>query len=288
MSFFEYPFVSRHFTLPNGHRMHYVDEGQGPVLVFLHGNPTWSYYWRNLLKALSQKYRVIAPDHLGCGLSDKPQTYEYRLKNHIDNVKALLGHLQAIDITLFLHDWGGAIGMGYAVDNPANVKRFVVFNTAAFPSKKMPIRLSLCRTPGLGKLAIQGLNAFAWGATQLATTKGLPPAVRRAYLKPYDTFQNRIATYEFVRDIPLSPRHPSWNTLQRIEQGLTEFRNRPITLIWGAKDFVFTTHFLDEWKRRFPQSESHLFSEAGHYIVEDEAEKVLSLSQSFLERTADA
>ncbi len=280
----EYPFRSNYLSV-GGQKLHYVDEGKGEPLVFLHGNPTWSFYWRSLLKSLGGRYRVIAPDHIGCGLSDKPQKYDYRLDTHIKNVTALLDHLDVRNVTLLLHDWGGAIGMGYAVARPANVKRFVLFNTAAFTSQDMPLRLSLCRVPGFGKLAIQGLNAFAWGATRMATTKGLSPEARRGYLKPYDSFKNRIATYRFVQDIPLSPRHPSWERLRGIEDGLAQFRDRPMKLLWGAKDFVFHRGFLDEWKKRFPSAESHLFEDAGHYVVEDAGDRILPLVEDFLGRT---
>lgn len=281
----EYPFTSRYLSL-DGHRLHYVDEGRGEPLVFLHGNPTWSYYWRELLAALRSRYRVIAPDHMGCGLSDKPQDYAYRLDTHIRNTTALLEHLRVKDVTLLLHDWGGAIGMGYATQHPGNVRRFVLFNTAAFTSQDMPPLLSLARVPGLGKLAIQGLNAFARGATVLATAKGLPAPVREAYVRPYDSFRNRIATYRFVQDIPLSPRHPSWSRLRAIEDELPRLRDRPMMLLWGAKDWVFHPGFLDEWRRRFPEAESHLFADAGHYVVEDARDRVLPLVADFLDRTA--
>ena len=287
MSGFEFSF-RRNFFEVGGHKLHYVDEGRGPTLVFLHGNPTWSYYWRSLLAALRSQYRVIAPDHLGCGLSDKPQDWDYVLRNHVANTTALLDHLGVKDVTLCLHDWGGAIGMGYAVARPSVAMRFVLFNTAAFTSKEMPLRLSLCRVPGFGKLSIQGLNAFAWGATWMATAKGLSREVRREYLRPYDSFRNRIATYRFVQDIPLSPRHRSWGELRRIEDGLGQFRDRPMTLLWGGRDWVFHKGFLDEWRRRFPRAESHLFEDAGHYVVEDAGERIVPLVRSFLERTRHA
>lgn len=283
----DFSFRRNYFDI-GGHKLHYVDEGNGPVLVFLHGNPTWSYYWRNLLEALRTRYRVIAPDHLGCGLSDKPQDYPYVLKNHVANTTALLDHLGVRDVTLCLHDWGGAIGMGYAVARPNNVKRFVIFNTAAFTSKDLPLRLALCRLPGFGKLSIQGFNAFAWGATWMATTRGLDRRVKRQYLRPYDSFQNRIATYRFVQDIPMTPRHPSWNDLRHIEDGLEQFRDRPMTLIWGGKDWVFHRGFFAEWQRRFPQAEAHFFDDAGHYVLEDARERITPLVSDFLARTDHA
>lgn len=283
-----YGFSPRYFTLASGHRLHYVEEGSGPVVVFVHGNPTWSFYWRHLLNKLKEKYRVIAPDHLGCGLSDKPADYDYILENHIANLTELLTARGVKDATLVLHDWGGAIGMGYAERCPQTVKRLILSNTAAFTSKRMPLRLSLCRLPLFGKLAIQGFNAFAWGATRLATTRGLSAETRRGYLYPYRTFANRIATYQFVQDIPLTTHHRSWKTLTRVEAGLAQFKDRPALFLWGAKDWVFTPEFLHEWRERFPQAQWHLYPDAGHYVLEDAREDYLNRTCRFLEQTNHA
>ena len=150
-----YPFRSQYLTL-SGWKYHYVDEGSGDPLVMLHGNPTWSFYYRALIAAFSPTHRVIAPDHVGCGLSDKPQAYSYTLAQHINNLEALLDALELERLTLFLHDWGGPIGMGYALRHPERVKRFVVFNTAAFPVSRIPLRINVCKLPGFGALAVRG------------------------------------------------------------------------------------------------------------------------------------
>ncbi len=119
--------------------MHYIDEGDGPVVVMLHGNPTWSFYYRELIKGLSDRCRVVVPDHIGCGLSEKPQKYPYTLATHIDNLEALINHLDLDHVTLAVHDWGGAIGFGWATRNPDRVRRLVVFNTAAFLNRCAPL-----------------------------------------------------------------------------------------------------------------------------------------------------
>ena len=165
-----YPFESKWLDA-NGGRYHYVDQGEGKVILMLHGNPTWSFFYRNLISHFSRKYRVIAPDHIGCGLSDKPQDWSYKLENHIENVLKLIDHLELKDINLVVHDWGGAIGFGCAVRRPELFKKLTVFNTAAFVSKDIPFRISICRLPGLGKLAVRGFNAFAGSATFMTTVK---------------------------------------------------------------------------------------------------------------------
>lgn len=284
-----YPFDSQFLSI-DGLRYHYLDEGQGEPLVMVHGNPSWSIYFRHLVLALRDRFRVIVPDHIGCGLSDKPgdDRYAYRLSRRIDDLEALLDHL-GIDgrVTLVLHDWGGMIGMGYAHRHPERVARIVLMNTAAFflPSdKSFPLALRLCRTP-LGALLVRGCNAFALAASYVCCKrKPMPKALRQAYRAPYDSWHNRIATLRFVQDIPLSPRDVSYATVAAIEAGLPQFAAVPMLICWGERDFVFSTHFLAEWQRRFPAAEVHRFSDGGHYILEDAAEEIVPLVQSFLER----
>ncbi len=281
-----YPFQSNFFDLA-GLRYHYLDEGprDGLPVVMLHGNPTWSFYYRTLIPYLSQRYRVIVPDHIGCGLSDKPQNYSYTLAQHIENIERLLNHLKLSQITLVLHDWGGAIGMGYATRHPDTVSRFVIFNTAAFYSDIVPWRIKICRIPLLGKLAVRGLNGFARAALIFASSQRgrLTDAVKAGYLAPYNNWQNRIATHQFVLDIPLEENHPTRATIAEIEAKLSLFCQHPMLIIWGADDFCFTVRdFLSEWQRRFPQAQLHLIPNAGHYVVEDAHEQIGPLMQEFL------
>jgi len=251
----------------------------------LHGNPTWSFYYRQLIPPLSQNYRVIVPDHIGCGLSDKPQTYPYTLEQHIKNVERLIVQLKLRQVTLVVHDWGGVIGMGYATRHPENISRFVIFNTAAFVLPKIPKRIRMCRIPLFGSLLVRGLNAFAGLATFMAVSQPqrMTPQVRAGYLAPYNNWRNRIAIHRFVQDIPLEENHPSRATLVQIEAGLAQFQQHPMLIIWGADDFCFTARdFLAEWQRRFPQAQVHLLENAGHYVVEDAHERIVPLIREFL------
>jgi cis-3-alkyl-4-acyloxetan-2-one decarboxylase len=278
----EFPFADRFLDI-DGLRYHYVDEGAGEVLLFVHGNPTWSFAWRNFIKALSPQYRCIAVDHIGCGRSDKPQEYDYTLANHVANLTRLIDELNLERITLVGHDWGGCIGMGAAVARPERFARFVLANTAAFRSQRIPLRIAVCRIPLLGKLAVRGFNAFAAAAQWMAVQKRLPPAVRHGYLAPYDSWANRIATHEFVLDIPLGPSHRSYQTLINIEQGLAQFADHPILLIWGEQDWCFTTDFLAEWQQRFPTAQVERYPTANHYVFEDAREAMIERVRRFLE-----
>ncbi|MHB2019778.1 MAG: alpha/beta fold hydrolase [Candidatus Xenobia bacterium] len=277
-----YTFASHHLTLPDGTRCHYVDEGQGDPVLMVHGNPTWSFYYRSLIEALRPRYRVIAPDHVGCGLSDKPQQYDYRLAQHIDNLEHLVTTLDLRRISLIVHDWGGAIGMGVAGRHPDRFSRFVVSNTAAFRSNLMPKLLSLARVPVLGEALIRGGNAFALGATWLALQKSMSPEVRAAYLSPYRDWATRIATARFVQDIPLNDRHPSYRTLVEVEQGLSRLTHHPMMLVWGERDWVFTPAFLERWIELFPDAQVHRFPDVGHLVLEDAPDRVLPLVEQFL------
>lgn len=280
-----YPFESRFLDL-GGVRYHYVDEGRGDPLLMLHGNPTWSFYYRNLILGMRGHYRVVAPDHIGCGLSDKPQAYDYTLERHMANLGALIQHLQLKKITLVMHDWGGPIGMGYAARHPDNVKRFVLFNTAAFRASGMPLRLRLCRIPGVGALAIRGLNLFARVAILIAChhRRRMTPAVRAGYLAPYNSYANRIAHLRFVQDIPMNPKHPTYGALRAIEEGLAQFKHHPMLIIWGGRDPVFTDRFLETWKERFPGAWVKRIEDAGHYVVEDAHERIVPWLREFLEK----
>lgn len=278
----EYPFTPGTVTIDGRYRMSYVDEGNGHAVVFLHGNPSWSYLYRNLITGLKKHHRCIAPDHIGCGYSDKPQDYPYLLENHIDNLEYLLDTLHIDKCSLVVHDWGGAIGMGWAVRHPQRVEKIVVMNTAAFRSTRIPFRINICRIPFLGPLMVRGLNGFARGAVHMAVRRKMSPGVAKGFVQPYDSWGNRIATLRFIQDIPMHPEHPSWNTLLEVEQGLEALKNTPMLICWGGKDFCFTKHFYEEWQQRFPQAACHYFANAGHYLLEDALDEVYPLVQDFL------
>ncbi len=264
--------------------MSYLDEGprSDEAVLMVHGNPTWSLYYRNLVRALAPDLRCIVPDHVGMGLSEKPASYSYMLASRIADVEALVDSLQLRRIHLVVHDWGGAIGFGFAARRPSAIGRIVILNTAAFLSSDIPVRISLCRAPLLGPLLVRGANGFAWPATRMAMhRRALTALEKRAYLFPYNSWAARVGVDAFVRDIPLAPAHPSWPALAETAMGLREFRSHPTRIIWGGADFCFNDRFLARWKNILPGAEVHRIADAGHYILEDAAEAA-PLAESFL------
>lgn len=284
-----YPFTSHYLDI-NGLRYHYLDEGRGDPLIMLHGNPTWSFYFRNLIQAFREQYRVIVPDHMGCGLSDKPDTreYDFDLASRVNDLTALTNHL-ALDrpVTLVLHDWGGMIGLAWALEHLDQVARLVITNTAGFfpPGHvKIPKRLRLIRTPNfLFNWSVLHLNLFARAALYMAPRKRLPGEIKTGLIAPYNCPRHRLATLKFVQDIPLGPNDgASGKIVSRVDHHLETICDRPTTIIWGAHDFVFTRTFYEHWRHRLPDARAHWLSDAGHYLFEDQPRRIIRLIGEFL------
>lgn len=290
-----YPYQGRHLDVA-GHRLHVVDEGPADparhaaaeVVVMLHGNPTWSFYYRDLIAELAPDYRCIAPDWIGCGLSDKPaaDAYPYTLASRIDELEAVLAVLVPTGpVTLVVHDWGGMIGMGWAHRHPERVVRFVILNTGAFPlpaDKPFPWPLALTRTP-LGALLVKNFNAFSGIAARVAFKKPVDPRARAGMVAPYDTPANRIATLRFVQDIPLRPGDPGYDIVAATGAALGEHAGKPALICWGALDFVFDDAFLRQWQRAWPHAEVHRFADCGHYVLEDAGAAIRPKVRAFLQ-----
>ncbi|MBR6480711.1 MAG: alpha/beta fold hydrolase [Thermoguttaceae bacterium] len=288
-----YPYES-HFLNVGGFNLHYVDEKPAdwrpgaPVLFMVHGNPTWSFFFRARIDAFRGKCRVIAVDQIGCGLSDKPaaKAYPYRIKRRVSDLCELVEKLGLTNVTLIAHDWGGAIGMGCAEKLHKRFSRLVLMNTAAFRSQRCPFRIYLGRIPFLSPFLIQGLNAFCRGALRWATEKpgGLAPEVAAGLVAPYDSWRNRIAVSKFVRDVPLSDKDPSYDSLVEIEENLPLFRDKPVLLCWGVRDWCFPTEFLKRFLSDFPEAEVRKIDSAGHYLLEDAPEEVIEALTAFFEK----
>jgi pimeloyl-ACP methyl ester carboxylesterase len=284
----EFPYTSSVLDV-NGGRLTYIDEGDkdAPVVLCVHGNPTWSFYWRRIIGHYKSTHRVVVPDHIGCGRSDKPQGWSYTLAAHVGNLVQLIDTLDLRNITLVVHDWGGAIGMGAATKRPDRIDRIVVTNTAAFRSEFIPFSIATIRIPIYGPLAVRGMNGFARVATIRAVAKPLAPAARDGLLAPYNSWANRIATLRFVEDIPMHPGHRSWAELSRIDESIKMFSDTPMLICWGDDDFCFTPAFRKEWQKRFPAAECHAWEDVGHYVMEDAPERLLEAMDAFLARTAN-
>lgn len=285
-----YPYPSN-FITTHGLQYHYLDQGRGEPVLMVHGNPTWSFYFRSQIDALCTQYRVIVPDHMGCGLSDKPplSKYDYTLQSRVDDLSNLINHLK-IDrpITLLVHDWGGMIGLAWAMDHLEKIGRIIITNTTGFfppKGKAIPLRLRLIRTanPVMDWMVLR-LNLFSLAALFMAPKKPLSAAVKAGLTAPYDTPAHRLATLKFVQDIPLDARDPSGDIVARVETQLAQMGKLPALLLWGAHDFVFDKDYFDEWRRRWPHAEYHWFDDAGHYLFEDIPNTIAKTIKAFLHK----
>ncbi|NBX01438.1 alpha/beta fold hydrolase [bacterium] len=249
-----YPFQVKEHPTSLG-VMRYVDHGPagGAPVLLLHGNPSWSFLWRKLIGPLAERgFRVIAPDHLGMGLSARPQTM-LRLEDRIQSIKELVDALSLSSFHLGVHDWGGAIGLGLATRMPQRVNHILITNTGAFLSDNIPRRIALCRLPVLGRLITQYGDGFAWPATWMAVERSLSPEVKNGFLHPYHS---------------------------EIENQLGKLKEKKIMLFWGMKDFCFDETFYTQFAQTFPTAQKVVFPKAGHYLLED-------LSDSEIARAAD-
>jgi len=286
----EYPFESHWLNVGDAGEpmwLHYLDEGpkDGPVIVMLHGNPTWSFFYRDVVKALRHEYRCIVPDHMGCGLSDRPQSWSYTLEDHAANVGKLVDHLGLSQVVLMVHDWGGMIGMTWAVDHADMLAGSVILNTAAFTGH-LPWRIQAVRIPGFGKTAVLNFNAFAVAATQMCVThkERFTTAIKEGFLAPYSTPHDRIATLRFVEDVPLSPSHATWQVVDAVDNKLERLKDKPMLVCWGEKDWCFTPAFRAGWQARFPHAVVHPIADANHYVLEDARERIIPWVEEFLEK----
>ncbi len=257
--------------------MSYVDEGapDAPPIGLLHGNPTWSFLYRAIIPKLSGRYRVIAPDHIGFGLSDKPADPAwYTLERHIANFTALVESLDLKNVTLVLHDWGGPIGLGYAVAHPENIARLVLMNTwASVPhTPELPElnwALRVARGP-LGSFTVRQLNLFVKLAMRRAVERRLTPRELEAYRFPFPDAASRAGVLAFPRMIPLRPSDAAWQTMSNIEAGLAKL-TAPAEILWGKRDPVFSGLYAYLLRDRLKNAREPLFLENASHFVPEEA-----------------
>jgi haloalkane dehalogenase len=284
-----WPYVQRRAQVGD-HSMAYVDEGSGPPVVLVHGNPTWSFYYRSLLAALPPLgLRVLAPDHIGMGRSDKPsvEDYPHTLSRRVADFGEWLSSLELTEpVSLVVHDWGGAIALSWAVDHVDEVDKLVILNTGFFPlpvGKTLPWMLKTARLPLVGDLAVRRLNAFSLGATVMGTARPrLKAEARAGLLAPYDSPEHRVAVSQFVRDIPVSESDPSHAVLARTESRLPLLADMPALVCWGMQDPVFDEVVLDHLLTLLPRAEVHRYADAGHYVLEDVADRIVPLVSRLL------
>jgi acyl-CoA synthetase (AMP-forming)/AMP-acid ligase II/pimeloyl-ACP methyl ester carboxylesterase len=287
-----YPFPSRFATVAGGsvggaadsrrHRMHYIDEGQGPVVVCLHGNPTWGFLFRNLIARLREDFRVIVPDHIGCGLSDQPTDVFFRAADRIAHLESLLDQLGVGRFSLVMHDWGGPIGTALALRRPADVERLAYFNTMIAETVLLPGIIRRAAAPVVGRMLTQQTMQFVKLLTSVGVAHALPDEITQAYHRPYRTRASRRAIWGFVRDIPFSPSHPTAALMNEMVARLPTLAGTPVKLIWGMKDPCFHPTILRHVAARFPQADVLEIPAASHLVLEDAAEQSIAAVHEFL------
>ncbi|MBN1562871.1 MAG: alpha/beta fold hydrolase [Anaerolineae bacterium] len=288
-----YPFAAHYYTLSDGKRMHYLDEGppNGEVLVFLHGYPTWSFTYRALIVYYAALgYRCIAPDFIGFGLSDKPADKAYHtLRHHIHNTLEYLNVLRLRDITLIMEDWGGPLGLTYTLRRQETVKRLVLMNTWVFqdtlPNRLHPL-VNWATRPGFGELIFGRFNLAFDLVLQRWSNRQLSEAVLMAYKAPFRDLRERAALIQFPRMISTTPDHPSAQLMREIESGLDALKRMPTLLLWGEADPAFPLQTAEHWKTMLPRAKGPIvLPQARHFLVEDAPEAVTRHLDQFLEAT---
>ncbi|MDL5154456.1 alpha/beta fold hydrolase [Actinomycetospora termitidis] len=273
-----------------GHTMAYVDVGSGQPVLHVHGNPTWSFYFRSLLEALPDAgFRAIAPDHIGMGRSDKPgrDEYPHTLARRVADLTAFVESLHLDEpLHLVVHDWGGPIGLSWAVEHLDQVDKVVVLNSAAFPlpaDKRIPWTLQAARLPVVGDVMVRRFNAFSLGALVLGSGGWMVHAeARRGLLAPYDSPEHRVAVHAFVQDIPTGPQDPAHPVLVRLAERLPLLDAHPVQIHWGMKDPVFDATILRHLEHHLPHADVREYDDAGHYVLEDAADRIVPRVRSFL------
>lgn len=279
----EYPFDSHYFQVPAG-RMHYIDEGSGPPVVMVHGNPTWSFLYRHLVKQLRPDYRCIAMDHLGFGLSDKPEDWTYLPEDHGANLTRMIQGLNLKGITLVVQDWGGPIGLSYAVAHPDNVAGLILLNSWAWPVNRDPYYIAFSRLVGgpIGRMLIRRYNFFANTIMRKAfgDAAKLTPAVHAHYLHPLAAPADRKGCLVFPGQI-IGSTH--W--LGQIRDKLSVLKETPALIVWGMKDIGFRKKELQRWEGIFPHARSVRLPGAGHFVQEEAPDALADAVTRFLDET---
>lgn len=270
-----FPFQSHFFDL-GAYRLHFIDEGCGPVILMLHSCPLWSFEYRDFILDLRKKYRVIAIDQLGFGLSDKPEDADFRLEAHADHLDRFCSELELENIILLMHGRGATIGMSLAVRHPDNICAIITLNAMAFSGFSLPMRLQLCRIKWFGARLIMNLGVF------LYDIKKLNPPVRDGYLYPFPDEKSKNAIFHFIEDFPCVPEDDSSQTMFEVESTIWMLKNKPACIIWAAKDWLYNDRNRIRWGQYFPHASMTVLGSAGRCATEDAPGEILKAIHTFL------
>lgn len=270
----EYPFTPKEFDLPMG-TLRYVDEGAGSVILMVHGNPSWSFEFRALLKHFSKTHRVIAPDHIGFGLSDKPADWDYLPQQHAANLDTLIESLDLHEITLLVGDWGGPIGLSYAIQHPERIKNIVITNTWMWSAKNDWYYQAFSGFVGgaIGRWLIRKYNFFASAVLKsiYGNKSKLTPEIHKHFLMPLDKPEERKGNMVFPKQIIAAS---DW--LDELWAQREIFEDKVKVILWGMKDIAFREKELKQWVKHFPKAKVIRFAGAGHFIAEEEPEALIA------------
>jgi haloalkane dehalogenase len=267
-----FPFASG-TTEAGGARVHHVDEGRGPVLLLLHGNPTWSFLWRDVISGLRDRFRCVAVDLPGFGLSAAPPGYGFTPREHAAVVEALVDALDLRDVTLVVQDWGGPVGFAVATRRPERFARLVVLNTWAWPMRRPDgVLFSKALGSTVGRRLIQQRNAFVEWVLPAGVRRGpLAPEVLDAYRGPFPTPASRLPTWVLPREITASAPF-----LAEVEHGLPALRDRPALILWPDGDPAFRHSDRRRWEGLLPDHRTVVVERAGHYVQEDAPDQLVA------------
>ena len=273
-----YPFASHRLEVGPG-RMHYVDEGAGTPVVMVHGTPSWSFLYRHLIKEVSPEYRCVAPDNLGFGLSDKPGEFPYTPAAHAANLETLIDTLGLKDIVLVVHDFGGPIGLSYALQHPENVRALVVMNTWLWHNRPLE-RAGGLLANGFGRFLYKQLNFEALILRSVFANEVLTKELLRHYLGPFPTPASREPLFAFLDTI-----HASNAWFESLWAEREAIADKPALLVWGVKDRLVPPSFLTRWQELLTNAKT-LELDAGHFVQEEASERVARAVGDFLRSVA--
>lgn len=276
----EYPFESKYLTLEAG-KMHYIDEGEGPPIVMIHGTPSWSFMYRNLIKLLRKKYRCVALDMIGFGLSDKPEKWSYKPRAHASNFEKLMEHLQLKDITLLVHDFGAPIGLAYAIKHPQNVRSIVMLNSWTWSLSKHQTfsKVSKYLVGPLGKFLHSKLNVSA-NTLIHELFKGeekMPEAIKEHYVKALGNPDEHVRNLACARELVGVTKwyDELWKERKKIQ-------DIPTLILWGERDKLIKIEALQRWKEFFHECYVIPFEDGGHFLQEENAEEIAGYVSNFV------
>jgi acyl-CoA synthetase (AMP-forming)/AMP-acid ligase II/pimeloyl-ACP methyl ester carboxylesterase len=268
--------------------MHYIDEGSGPVVLLLHGNPTWSFLYRNVIRELRNSFRLIAPDFLGCGLSDRTPGVRFKAIDRINQLEEFVTALGLTKFSMVMHDWGGPLGTGFMLKRLDSIDRIIYLNTTLTETESLPPIIKLAAFPVIGKALTRHTNTFVRLTTSMGAFKKLTPDVVEGYKAPYNTRQQRDAIWDFVDDIPFDASHPTYSQMVEIAAGLPKVAQKPVKIIWGLRDPCFHREMLSKVAAHFPQAEILEIADASHLVLDDAPQIAIPAIKEFLSRPSHA